>query len=92
MKKTNRFWHCIIGTTSFDNIPDGGDLPMRIAVEKAYKKLIGNDADILSSGWGLTEERRRIIEVISNLERDSEPLEKIKEILQPFLSNKLYHN
>ena len=46
-----RFWVCIIGDTEHTKLPFGADLPMRIAVEKEFKRVTGHDADNNWSGW-----------------------------------------
>lgn len=50
-----RYWVCIIGPTDQDKLPNGSDLDMRSAAEKAFKKLTGHHAEICSSGWGVDE-------------------------------------
>lgn len=47
-----RTWTCEIGPIDIHKIPEGGDLPLRRAVQEAYFKLFGEEASITSSGWG----------------------------------------
>ena len=55
-------WTCKIGETN--NVPDGGDLPMREAIREAYLKLTGDEPVFLFSGWGgkLNEIERQVTE------------------------------
>lgn len=57
-------WTCKIGECSSSEVPDCGDLPMRLAVERAYRELTGKDADFNFSGWGgkLDEHERAVVE------------------------------
>jgi hypothetical protein len=45
-------WECKIGEVENSNVPDGGDSPMRKAVEAAYIKLTGKAPEFIFSGWG----------------------------------------
>lgn len=55
-------WQCKIGET--DNVPPGGDGPMRDAVEAAYREVTGDDPAFTFSGWGakLSESHRAVVE------------------------------
>lgn len=55
-------WTCKVGTS--DNVPAGGDLPMRLAVEAAFKQLTGDDPEFNFSGWAgkLTEVERAVVQ------------------------------
>lgn len=57
-------WACKIGECEFNELPEGADLPMRVAVAEAYKKLTGREPNFLFSGWGeqLTELERAVVE------------------------------
>jgi len=46
----NKIWSCKIGAS--ENVPDGGDFPMRQAIRKAYLELTGKEPEFLFSGWG----------------------------------------
>lgn len=52
-------WMCKIGTLEDGSVelPTGCDLPMRLAIQDAYKKLTGKEPDFIFSGWSaeLTE-------------------------------------
>lgn len=47
-------WSCKIGLKkgTFAVLPGGADLPMREAVEDAFRKITGLEADFTFSGWG----------------------------------------
>lgn len=47
-------WECRIGLHrgKFATLPGGSDLPMRVAVETAFEKITGQEADFNYSGWG----------------------------------------
>ena len=47
-----KIWSCKIGETMSGQVPEGGDAPLRVAVEKAYKELTGEDNNFCFSGWG----------------------------------------
>lgn len=49
------YWTCRIGPAERDSVPDGGDLPLRVAVGKAFHEVTGVGAQELSSGWGRTD-------------------------------------
>lgn len=57
-------WTCKIGEADMTNVPQGADLPMRIAVERAFKEVTGQDARFTFSGWSgeLTESERAVVE------------------------------
>lgn len=45
-------WGCKIGEVDPKLVPSNGDLPMRKAVEKAYKEITGQEPSFIFSGWG----------------------------------------
>ena len=47
-----KVWTCSIGPARASEVPFDGDLPMRLAVQRAYKELTGRDAEFTFSGWG----------------------------------------
>lgn len=57
-----KIWTCKIGEVNEEDVPDGGDLPMRQAIRKAYQELTGRDDVFLFSGWGgeLTDIERAV--------------------------------
>lgn len=60
----SKIWFCKIGEVDAAKIPEGGDLPMRQAVEEAYFDLTGETAKFNFSGWGATldEGERAVVE------------------------------
>ena len=52
-----KYWHCIVEVETGDlEIPDGGDRPMRVAVDEAAEALTGSFAVTnIYSGWGVSE-------------------------------------
>lgn len=58
-----QIWQCKIGRIDDPRVPSDADLPMREAVERAFKEIIGKDATFLFSGWGaeLTKNELEII-------------------------------
>lgn len=60
MSDQKKIWGCKIGETDPENVPRGGDGPMREAVAVAYQKLTGESPHFIFSGWGarLTEGER----------------------------------
>jgi hypothetical protein len=57
-------WECKIGGIAAVDLPNGCDAPMRMAVEREFKRLTGAEEDFTFSGWGasLTEEERAAYE------------------------------
>lgn len=57
-----RVWDCKIGG-EVDDLPAGSDLPMREAVQRAFRELTGVDARFTFSGWGgsLTTTERAVV-------------------------------
>lgn len=47
------YWSCTIGPTTRDKLPDGCNFPMRMAVQDAFNKIVGEHAAHCWSGWGL---------------------------------------
>lgn len=59
-----KIWYCKIGETAAGNVPQGGDFPMRRAIEKEYHEITGEWPEFIFSGWGaeLTESERAVVE------------------------------
>lgn len=45
-------WECKIGYALDKELPKGADAPLRNAVENAFEKMTGDEADFVTSGWG----------------------------------------
>jgi hypothetical protein len=60
---TQKVWTCKIGYAADADVPEGGDAPMRKAVEQIFRTVTGHDADFCFSGWGgeLTEIEEQIV-------------------------------
>ncbi len=57
-----KIWTCKIG--SAQALPPGADVPMRIAIQEAFRRLTGDYPEFTFSGWGgeLTEEELAVVE------------------------------
>lgn len=63
--KRNPIWRCKIGITGGPiDMPDGCDLPMRMAVQEAFLRITGQHAEFVFSGWNdaLTEFELAVVE------------------------------
>ena len=56
-------WFCKIGYANTDDLPMGSDAPMRDAVERGFRDLLGYGPRFIFSGWGqrLTPAERRVV-------------------------------
>ena len=59
------YWSCIIGPTTRDRLRSGDDAPMRVAVADRFEKLTGHCEDLLSSGWGMSEDRMQVVNAVN---------------------------
>jgi hypothetical protein len=78
------YWFCKIGPVKKEDIPFGGDFPLRNVVKGKFIEMFNEQAKTCSSGWGLTEEMRTRLDIISFLpstDPSGEILKKIDEIL-----------
>jgi hypothetical protein len=55
-------WYTKIGVVGDMDLPGGSDLPMRMAIKKAFFELTGRECDFCFSGWNtpLTEAEQKI--------------------------------
>ena len=85
------YWHCIIGPIKRKNLWEGFkhksfgiDKQMRIPVENAFIDLTGKDANYCYSGWGINEDRKKILNYINSLNKDNifyqEILKRVKKL------------
>lgn len=86
MKKKEKleYWSCKIGPIDRNKVPFGGDYPLRSVVEDKFIEMFGKQADNCGSGWGLTEEMKTRLDIISFLhitDPSGEILKQIDEIL-----------
>ena len=82
MKEVKNYWSCEIGPIERSKVPDGGDGPLRSAVQNRFIEMFDEQAEICSSGWGLTEEMKTRLDIISH--SDLEVLKKIDKILNQY--------
>ena len=52
------YWHCVIGPTTRKELRDGACTPMTMAVQEAFRALVGYPAKTCWSGWGYSEEEQ----------------------------------
>jgi len=69
-----KYWSCLIGG-EIGELPQGSDLPLRIAVRHAFLDLTGEVDEVCASGWGINEERYELLRRLQSL-----PTEELKEI------------
>lgn len=57
-------WGCKIGVSGERLLPNGADSPMRQAVKRAFREVVGEDAEFTFSGWSasLTENEMAVVE------------------------------
>jgi hypothetical protein len=83
-KENLEYWFCKIGPIDRSEIPLGGDGPLRSAVEDKFIDMFGEQAKTCGSGWGLKEEMKTRLDIISYLhitDPSGEILKQIDEIL-----------
>ena len=82
MKTSKRYWFCEIGPVDEKELPCGADGPLRSVVQNKFIEMFGQQAEICSSGWGLTEEMKTRLDIISLLfTTDPETLSEIDKLL-----------
>jgi hypothetical protein len=62
---TDKIWSCKIGPVDASKLPEGADLPMRIAISRAFYEVTGGEVeDFLFSGWAaeLTESEQKVVD------------------------------
>lgn len=76
------YWFCEIGPIERKDLSFGADGPLRMAVQKKFIEMFGKQAETCGSGWGLTEEMKNRLNIISLLPiTDPTTLKKIDKIL-----------
>ena len=60
----NTVWQCKVGCIGPLEVPQGGDMPMRDAIGRAFWRTVGVEAEFTFSGWGsdLTEGELAVVE------------------------------
>jgi hypothetical protein len=82
MKTNKQYWFCTIGPVNKKELGYGADGPLRSVVQNKFIKMFGKQAEICGSGWGLTEEMKTRLDIISFLPTtDPETLLKIDKLL-----------
>ncbi len=65
-ERDGAIWGCKIGVKPGQKVilPGGSDFPMREAVEEAFERITGIEAEFCFSGWGeeLTEGEKSVLE------------------------------
>lgn len=67
MKPKKEFWTCVIGPADRNQLPDGADFPLRMAVQTAFENLTENPYEICMSGWGNDSKKAALAEMKRNL-------------------------
>lgn len=83
-EEKDEYWNCVIGPAKRSELPSGADFPLRWGVREKFEEIIGRDAAICSSGWGMNEETRSVcssIGLLSITDPTGYKMSKIKEIL-----------
>jgi hypothetical protein len=83
-EKKLEYWFCDIGPIDRNKIGWGADGPLRMAVQNKFIEMFDEQAQRCSSGWGLTEEMKTRLDIISLLpttDASGNILKQIDEIL-----------
>jgi hypothetical protein len=56
-------WYCKVGSADESELPPGADLPMRLAIQKAYREITGRGADSVLSAWAGPQDAPTILAV-----------------------------
>jgi hypothetical protein len=83
-KEKLEYWFCEIGPIDRKKVPYGGDYPLRSVVQDKFIEMFGEQSERCSSGWGLSEEMKTRLDIISNLpitNPNGKILKQIDEIL-----------
>ena len=79
------YWFCKIGPIEAEKLPFGADGPLRSVVIEKFSAMLGQHPTVCSSGWGLTEEMKTRLDIISFLpttDKSGEILKEIDKILE----------
>lgn len=74
------YWFCEIGPIERNRIPLNGDWPLRSAVKDKFAEMFNEYPETCSSGWGLTEEMKIRLDIISFLPSTNPSGEILKQI------------
>lgn len=82
MKEDKQYWFCTIGPISKKELGWGADGPLRSVVKDKFIEMFDKQAEKCSSGWGLEEEMKTRLDIISLLPiTDPKTLAKIDKLL-----------
>ena len=75
-----KVWDCKIGFATAQELPNGADTPLRVAVEEAFKKVLGRECDFCFSNQGgkLNEEEANAV-LEDKVRREREEMEDKKD-------------
>ena len=86
-KKKLEYWFCEIGPIDRSKVPFGGDGPLKMAIQNKFIEMFDEQAERCSSGWGLTEEMKTRLDIISFLPT-TDPSGKILKQIDEILSKR----
>ncbi|XAI97331.1 hypothetical protein [Leptolyngbya phage Lbo-JY46] len=82
MTENKQYWFCTIGPISKKKLGWGADGPLRSVVQSKFIEIFDEQADKCSSGWGLEEEMKTRLDIISLLPiTDPKTLAEIDKLL-----------
>ena len=84
-EEKDEYWNCVIGPVKRSELPQGADFPLRWAVREKFEEIVGRDAEICSSGWGMDEETKSVcssVSLLSITDPSGYKMKRIKEILE----------
>jgi hypothetical protein len=81
-EEKDEYWNCVIGPTKRSELPHGADFPLRWVVREKFEEMLGRDAEICSSGWGMDEETKSICSRISLLSITDPSGDKLRRIIE----------
>lgn len=68
--KEDNYWLAVIGPVSKNELGNGMDSPLRMAVRGAFLKAFGRSEKWCSSGWGMSEKKANMVLECWNMEED----------------------
>ena len=81
--ENKEYWTCTIGPIKRNKIPFGGDSKPRQSVRKALGEMTGDFNLNCSSGWGLKEDMKELLDIIKLLPTTNPKLfNKIKKLVE----------
>ena len=74
------YWYCIIGPSSGTKVNNASDGELRKTIRDKFMEVFGQDSEVCSSGWGMTESTRDLVTKINRL-NDKAAVVKVEKIL-----------